>query len=143
MTSQSVDYELMEKDIYELDESKITLNSSKSELDKLAAKNQLMWYNDARYWDSAIQKGKDCFDAIVSKDAQVLGDSMVACMRCWETILPNTVRHSTIAIDLMAILNHYQKQYYGAMYSGCGGGYIYVVSDQPVPGGFQVKVKKA
>lgn len=65
MTSQSVDYELMEKDIYELDESKITLNSSKSELDKLAAKNQLMWYNDARYWDSAIQKGKDCFDALV------------------------------------------------------------------------------
>ena len=66
---------------------------------------------------------------------------MVACMECWETILPNTVRHSTITIDLAAILAYYQQRYYGAMYSGCGGGYIYVVSDEPVPGGFQVKVR--
>ena len=68
---------------------------------------------------------------------------MVACMDCWERVLPNTVRHATITIDLMAILAHYQHYYYGAMYSGCGGGYIYVVSDEPVPGGFQVKVRIA
>ena len=48
-----------------------------------------------------------------------------------------------VIIDLMAILAYYQKRYYGAMYSGCGGGYIYVVSDEPVPGGFQVKVRTA
>ena len=29
------------------------------------------------------------------------------------------------------------------MYSGCGGGYLYVVSEEPVPGGFQVKVRMA
>jgi len=44
---------------------------------------------------------------------------------------------------LMAILSHYQERYYGAMYSGCGGGYIYVVSDEPVSGGFHVKVSVA
>jgi len=27
------------------------------------------------------------------------------------------------------------------MYSGCGGGYLYVVSAEPVPGGFRVKVR--
>jgi hypothetical protein len=87
------------------------------------------------------QTGADCFDAIVAKDAQDLGKSMNECMICWETILPNTVRHHTIHIDLVEILAHYQNNYFGAMYSGCGGGYIYVVSNEPVPGGFQVKVR--
>ena len=27
------------------------------------------------------------------------------------------------------------------MYSGCGGGYLYVVSEEPVPGAFHVKVR--
>jgi hypothetical protein len=89
------------------------------------------------------QSGKDCFDAIIARDAQALGASMKECMHCWEQILPGTVRHPTITIDLMAILAHYQKRYIGAMYSGSGGGYIYVVSDEPVPGGFQVKVRFA
>jgi hypothetical protein len=89
------------------------------------------------------QSGKDCFTAIVARDAQALGASMAECMLCWERILPGTVRHPTITVDLMAILDHYQKRYHGAMYSGCGGGYIYVVSEEPVPGGFQVKVRIA
>lgn len=87
------------------------------------------------------QTGKDCFAAIVAKDAQALGTSMNECMNCWEYILPHTVRHPTISIDLMAILAYYQKRYNGAMYSGCGGGYLYVVSAETVPGGFQVKVR--
>ena len=79
----------------------------------------------------------------MARDAQALGNSMVECTECWETLLPGTVHHPTITVDLMAILAHYQKRFYGAMYSGCGGGYIYVVSDEPVPGGFQVKVRTA
>ena len=87
------------------------------------------------------ETGKACFDSIVAKDLTALGKSMNDCMQCWEIVLPQTVRHPTIQIDLMKILSHYQMRYAGAMYSGCGGGYIYVVSDEPVPGGFQVKVK--
>jgi len=87
------------------------------------------------------QTGVDCFNAILAQDAQALGQSMNECMLCWETILPNTVRHRTIHINLIEILGHYQHKYYGAMYSGCGGGYIYVVSDVPVPGSFQVNVR--
>jgi len=87
------------------------------------------------------QTGKDCFEAIVAKDITALGASMTECMSCWQTILPNTVSHPTITIDLVGIMNFYQSRYAGAMYSGCGGGYLYVVSDEPVPGGFKVKVK--
>lgn len=87
------------------------------------------------------ETGKACYAAIVAKDAESLGQSMNDCMTCWETILPQTVRHPTIRLDLMKIVSHYQTRYGGAMYSGCGGGYIYVVSDEPVPGGFQVKVR--
>ena len=89
------------------------------------------------------QSGMACFDAIVARDVEALGASLNECMLCWETLLPKTVRHGTINIDLVEILSHYQKRYAGAMYSGCGGGYIYVVSEFPVPGGFQVKVRTA
>ena len=87
------------------------------------------------------QSGADCFDAIIAKDAQALGNSMCESNHCSQAILPNTVRHPTITIDLMAILRYYQNRYYGAMYSGCGGGDMYVVSEEPVPGGFQVQVR--
>jgi hypothetical protein len=85
--------------------------------------------------------GKDCYAAILNRDSQALGASMNSCMSCWEKILPHTVRHPSITVDLMSLLTHYQDRYAGAMYSGCGGGYLYVVSDKPVPGGFQVKVR--
>jgi hypothetical protein len=43
----------------------------------------------------------------------------------------------------MEILAYYQKRYIGAMYSGCGGGYIYVVSNESVPNGFKVNIRLA
>ncbi len=89
------------------------------------------------------QSGKDCFDAIVNKNIAGLGDSMNECMKCWEAILPHTVRHPSITDDLMAILRYYQSRYGGAMYSGSGGGYIYVVSKEEVPGSIRVKIRVA
>jgi hypothetical protein len=87
------------------------------------------------------QSGRDCFDAIVRMDAAALGASLNLTMRCWERILPHTVRHPLLRGDLMAILRAYQEQYPGAMYSGCGGGYLIVVSEAPVPGAFKVTVR--
>jgi hypothetical protein len=40
-------------------------------------------------------------------------------------------------------LQVYQKHYPGAMFSGCGGGYLLVVSKEPVPGAFKVNVRLA
>ncbi len=68
---------------------------------------------------------------------------MNECMECWEAILPHTVRHPTVSVDLPAILGYYQSQYPGAMYSGCGGGYLYVVSEEPVPGSIRITVRIA
>jgi hypothetical protein len=87
------------------------------------------------------RSGKDCFEAIRRMDLQALGASMNECMVCWEKILPHTVRHPTIKVNLKEILRAYQRDYPGAMYSGCGGGYLFVVSRNPVPGGFQVKIR--
>ena len=89
------------------------------------------------------QSGKDCYDAILNMDVKKLGNSLNLTMKCWETILPQVVRHPRLRVDLMPILRAYQQQYPGAMYSGCGGGYLIVVSEKPVPGAFQVKVRSA
>jgi hypothetical protein len=89
------------------------------------------------------QSGKDCFAAIIAQDIHALGASMNECMACWEAILPYTVRHKTLSVDLLAILHAYQAQYPGAMYSGCGGGYLFVVSNESVPGGAQVRIRLA
>jgi hypothetical protein len=88
------------------------------------------------------RSGKDCFTAILAKDARALGASMNECMLCWEAILPHTISHPTIRVNLKAILKQYQNQYDGAMYSGCGGGYLYVVSEEPVPGSMSVHVRE-
>jgi hypothetical protein len=87
------------------------------------------------------QSGKDCYHAILARDIRGLGSAMNCCMECWETILPHTVKHPALYVDLKAIMNYYQKRYAGAMYSGCGGGYLYIVSEEPVPGAGQVKVR--
>ena len=56
---------------------------------------------------------------------------MSHCMACWEAILPETVAHPSIHIDLKAILACFQDRFPGAMYSGCGGGYLVVASEEP------------
>jgi hypothetical protein len=87
------------------------------------------------------RSGRDCFEAIRALDVDALGASLNACMACWATLLPGTVRHPTIPTDLGGILAAYQARYPGAMYSGCGGGYLFVVSREPVPGALKVRVR--
>ena len=41
---------------------------------------------------------------------------MNRCMQCWEAILPHTVRHISIGINLIKLLDFYQSRYPGAMY---------------------------
>jgi len=89
------------------------------------------------------QTGRDCFSAIHEMDAAALGASFNDCMECWEAILPDTVCHPAIKADLPGLLRFYQTQYSGAMYSGCGGGYLFVVSNTPVPGAFKIKIRVA
>lgn len=85
--------------------------------------------------------GNSCYEAIVARDLRLFGESLNECIRCWEIILPQTLRHPTLSVDLVNLLNHYQKRYPGAMYSGCGGGYLVVISEEPVPGAFKIRVR--
>ena len=87
--------------------------------------------------------GKACFDAIMAKDTAKLGASLNETMKCWETLLPDTVAHPLINVDLLGLLAFYQERYVGAMYSGCGGGYLIVVSEELVPGAIKVKIRLA
>jgi hypothetical protein len=87
------------------------------------------------------QTGRDCYAAILAQDLPGLAASFNECMLCWETLLPQTVTHPTIQIDLVGLLKAYQARYAGAMYSGCGGGYLYVLSEEPVPGSFHIHVR--
>ena len=93
-------------------------------------------------WIARLGKsGRACWESILAQDEAALGESMNECMRCWETLLPHVVRPPSSPVDLPGILRHYQQRSHGAMYSGCGGGYLYVVSQEPVPGSFRVQVR--
>jgi hypothetical protein len=104
--------------------------------------NPLETKNLSPEWISRLGKsGRNCFEAIIAKDVDALGASMNECMSCWGKILPSTVRHHKLNEDLLPLLEYYRSNYPGAMYSGCGGGYLFVASRKPVPGAFHIKVR--
>jgi hypothetical protein len=89
------------------------------------------------------RSGTDCFDAIRKMSVDALGASFNETMLCWEKLLPHVVAHPLIRLDLKAILKVYQKNFSGAMFSGCGGGYLLVASKKKVPGSFNVNIRTA
>ena len=86
------------------------------------------------------RSGQECFAAIKNRDVASLGASFNQCSTAWRRMLPAIFEHPTIKIPVMQRLRYYQRRYAGAMPSGCGVGYIYVASSEPVEDGFQVKV---
>lgn len=85
--------------------------------------------------------GRACYDAIVAMDVHALGDSLNECSRAWDAILPQVYEHPTITMDLRGLLAAYAAEYPGAMYSGCGGGYLVVASEEAPPGSFRIAVR--
>ena len=88
------------------------------------------------------RSGRDCFEAIVGRDLAALGRSMNGCSACWAEMLPGVMRHPTLTVDLPALLAAYQEDHPGAMFSGCGGGYLIVASETPPPGTFGVTLSR-
>jgi hypothetical protein len=85
--------------------------------------------------------GQDCFAAILRHDSAGLGAAMSATMDCWKVLLPGNFEHPRLSMNLLPLLAYYQQHYCGACYSSCGGGYLYVVSDGPVPGAFHPTIR--
>jgi len=87
------------------------------------------------------QAGHDCYQAILRQDAAALGAAMTTTMDCWEVLLPANFEHPSLTMELLPLMHYYQQNYCGAAYSSCGGGYLYVVSEGPVPGGFHPVIR--
>jgi hypothetical protein len=87
------------------------------------------------------RSGRACFDAIVGMDVAALGASLNETAACWDALLPHVHAHPTINVDLRALLAAYRAGSAGAMYSGCGGGYLIVASEADVPGSLRVSVR--
>ena len=85
--------------------------------------------------------GRACYDAILAMDVVALGESLNECARAWDALLPNVYVHPTIATDLLGLLAGYAADHPGAMYSGCGGGYIIVASEEPPAGSARISVR--
>ena len=81
--------------------------------------------------------GKNCYEAILEKDIKKFGASLTATHDLWREILPNT---TTSEIDKE--LNSYNKQGFGRTTSGCGGGYIFVATQDELPNSFRPKIPR-
>jgi len=87
------------------------------------------------------QTGQDCFSAILAGDIRALGAAMGETTRCWDALLPDSFRHPLLRADLLDVWAEYDSLYDGAGYACSGGGYLYVVSEAPVPGSFRAAVR--
>ena len=85
--------------------------------------------------------GRACYDAILAMDVRALGESMNECSRAWDAVLPEIFVHPTITIDLREQLAVYAAAYPGAMFSGCGGGYLVVASEDAQLGSAGIVVR--
>jgi cytidyltransferase-like protein len=83
------------------------------------------------------EAGDRCWESILRKDILGLGKSLSDTLISWKKILPLTVPDD-IMKDMETI---YFTKYHGAITSGCGGGYIIVVSENAVPGEVRIKVR--
>lgn len=83
------------------------------------------------------EAGDKCWESILKKDIIGLGDSLTSTLLSWRKILPLTVPD-----DIMKEMEtKYFSEYPGAVTSGSGGGYVIVVSENPVPGSIRIKVR--
>ncbi len=85
--------------------------------------------------------GRACYGAILAMDVGALGESLNECSRAWAALLPGVFEHPTITIDLHGLLAAYAADNPGAMYSGCGGGYLVVASEDELPGSIRIAVR--
>jgi hypothetical protein len=83
------------------------------------------------------EAGDRCWESIMRKDINGLGKSLSDTLKSWKQILPLTVPD-----DIMKEMESiYFSDYPGAITSGCGGGYVIVVSEKEVPGEVRIKVR--
>jgi cytidyltransferase-like protein len=81
--------------------------------------------------------GNLCWESIIRKDVEGLGQSMKDTFRAWRKMLPYTVPDWV----LQEMETNYFPNYPGAITSGSGGGYVMVASEKEIEGAIKIKVK--
>ena len=81
------------------------------------------------------QAGRLCFESILKRDIYGLGEAMNSTFSMWRKILPHTVP------DPIADIWEKFASYPGAVTSGCGGGYMMVVSEEPLEETINIRIK--
>ena len=71
--------------------------------------------------------GDLAWESILAKDAAGLGRALNETLESWKQLLPYTVSD-----ELMEIRAKLSEGSHGSCYSGCGGGYLMIVSEEPV-----------
>lgn len=83
------------------------------------------------------RSGELCWEGIVNKDINRLGEGMKRTFLAWKKMLPYTVPDWV----LEEMETRWFPNYPGAITSGSGGGYIIVASETGIPGAMKIKVK--
>lgn len=73
--------------------------------------------------------------AVWERDVVLLGKAVSQTLESWRKILPNTVPRT-----LDPVLAQFEK-YEGRTLTGCGGGYVLVISSREVPGAIRVRAR--
>jgi cytidyltransferase-like protein len=81
--------------------------------------------------------GELCWQSILNKDIAGLGESMSKTFYAWKKILPLTVP----AYLMKEMESKYFPNYYGAITSGSGGGYVVVASEKQIPDAIKIKIR--
>ena len=74
---------------------------------------------------------------IINKDASLIGKGFSGTMYAWKEMLPATVPDNE---KLTKWWKEYERNSYGCLFSGAGGGFLMVISDKKVKNGFQIKI---
>jgi cytidyltransferase-like protein len=84
-----------------------------------------------------VEAGELCWRSIIKKDIYGLGKALTGTLLSWKKILPFTVPDW--------VMNEMETKYFpnypGAITSGCGGGYVIVVSEKEVEGSIKIRVR--
>jgi cytidyltransferase-like protein len=83
------------------------------------------------------ESGDECWEAIINKDILGLWKALTKTLLSWKKILPLTVPDHI----MKEMETKYFPNYAGAITSGSGGGYVIVVSENPVDGSIKIKIR--
>ncbi|MBK7213086.1 MAG: adenylyltransferase/cytidyltransferase family protein [Bacteroidales bacterium] len=84
------------------------------------------------------QAAQDCWSAILKKDIRAFGESFRKSFEAQVNMFPNMVDE-----DIMNTLKAYQDKAWGWKLSGAGGGgYLILVSHEPIEGAMQIRIRR-